>query len=99
MKIILNWMQKYKYGDYGNISYDALKSLKMKKLNCVDSTHITVALLRAANIPAKYEAKNIGDKGHCWPRAYFGGKWIVGETTDIIHFLNSEKVMIHIQIG
>ena len=92
-------MQKYKYGDYGNISYDALKSLKMKKLNCVDSTHITVALLRAANIPAKYEAKNIGDKGHCWPRAYFGGKWIVGETTDIIHFLNSEKVMIHIQIG
>ena len=75
---ILRWVQeKFKYEDYGNTRYGALKSLKMKRLNCVDSTHITVALLRVANI----HAKNIKKDGHCWPRAYFGGKWIVGETT------------------
>ena len=79
---ILNWVQKYKkYGDYGNTRYGALKSLS-KKINCVDSTHLTVALLRAANIPAKYNAKSVdGQGGHCWPLAYLGGKWIAGEAT------------------
>ena len=61
---------------------DAFKSLSKKKLNCVDSSHLTIALLRAANIPAKYNAKDIGDNGHCWPLAYFSGKWKVGEATD-----------------
>ena len=64
-----------------NTRYGALKSLSVKKINCVDSTHLTVALLRAANIPAKYNAKTINSTGHCWPLAYFGGKWNVGEAT------------------
>lgn len=82
---ILNWEQKkFSYGKYGNTRYGALKSLKMKKLNCVDSTHVTVALLRAANIPAKYEAKQVKNDAHCWPWAYFGGKWVEGEATDHI---------------
>ena len=80
---ILNWVQKNKkYGDYGNTRYGALKSLSVKRINCVDSTHLTVALLRAANIPAKYNAKTIGSRGHCWPLAYFGGKWNAGEATE-----------------
>ena len=84
---ILKWVQKkFRYEEYGNTRYGALKSLNMKKLNCVDSTHITIALLRAANIPAKYNAKNVGKDGHCWPCAYFGGKWIAGEPTDHIQF-------------
>ena len=80
---MLNWVQKNKkYGYYCNTRYCALKSLSVKKINCVDSTHLTVALLRAANIPAKYNAKSINSTGHCWPLAYFGGKWNVGEATD-----------------
>ena len=80
---MLNWVQKNKkYGYYGNTRYGALKSLSVKKINCVDSTHLTVALLRVANIPAKYNAKSINSTGHCWPLAYFGGKWNVGEATD-----------------
>jgi len=79
---ILKWVQeKVKYSDYGNTRYGALKSLKLKKGNCADLSHVTVALLRAANIPAKYNAKSIGNKGHCWPVAYLGGKWLSGEPT------------------
>ena len=70
-----------KYGGYGNTRYGALKSLSVKKINCVDSTYLTVALLRAANIPAKYNAKSIGSTGHCWSVVYFGGKWNAGEAT------------------
>ena len=84
---ILHWVQKnFKYDGYGNTRYGALKSLKMKELNCVDSTHVTIALLRASNIPAKYESKQINGSGHCWPRAYFGGKWIAGEPTQHFYF-------------
>ena len=89
---ILNWVQKkFKYGNYKNTRYGALKSLNMKKLNCVDSTHIIIALLRAANIPAKYNAKQVGGEGHCWSLAYLGGKWVSGEGTDHILFTKFGK--------
>ncbi len=80
---ILNWVQlNKKYELYGNTRYGAVKSLS-KKINCADSTHLTVALLRAANIPAKYNAKSVaGQGGHCWPLAYLNGKWIPGEATE-----------------
>lgn len=89
---ILKWVQGHiKYDLYGNTRYGALKSLILKKGNCVDSSHITVALLRAANIPAKYEAKTIGEKAHCWPCAYLGGKWLAGEPTYDKYFPNFGK--------
>lgn len=86
---ILKYVQKYiKYRNYGNTHNGAFKTYKSKVGNCVDSTHLTIALLRAANIPAKYEAKyvnsNIG--GHCWPLVYLKVgkkyKWIGGEATE-----------------
>ena len=81
---ILHWVQiKIKYDGYGNTRKGALKTLKDKKGNCVDSTHLTIALLRAAGIPAKYEAKYVNKKGgHAWPLAYFNGKWYPGEATE-----------------
>ena len=80
---ILTWVQlNKKYDFYANTRYGALKSLS-KKINCVDSTHLTVALLRAANIPAKYNAKTVDEQGgHCWPLAYLNGKWVPGEATE-----------------
>lgn len=79
---ILHWVQKkINYNEYFNTRRGALKTLKDKVGNCADSTHLTVALLRAANIPAKYNAKEIGDKGHVWPVVYFDKKWHHGEST------------------
>ena len=80
---ILHWVQKkINYEKYANTRRGALKTLNDKKGNCADSTHLTVALLRAANIPAKYEAKSVYlQGGHIWPLAYFNGKWWVGEST------------------
>ncbi len=81
---ILHWVQiKIKYDKYGNTRKGAFKTLKDKNGNCVDSTHLTIALLRAAGIPAKYEAKAVDKKGgHTWPRAYFNGRWWAGEATE-----------------
>jgi predicted outer membrane repeat protein len=88
---ILKYVQKkirYPEPAYGNTRKGALGTYTSKIGNCVDSTHLTVALLRAANIPAKYEAKyvnsNIG--GHCWPLVYLKVgkkyKWVAGEATE-----------------
>ncbi len=81
---ILLWVQKnIKYYGYGNTLRGALETLNDKIGNCVDQTHLAVALLRAANIPAKYESKKvIGEPGHCWHRAYFNGHWRPGESTE-----------------
>ena len=84
---ILHWVQKHiKYDDYGDTRKGAVKTLKTTKGNCVDQTHLSIALLRAANIPAKYETKiikyNGKNKGHAWHLAYFKNKWWPGESTD-----------------
>lgn len=79
---ILKYVQKNKcYDDYAGTKYGAVKSLSVKKLNCVDSTHLVVALLRVCNIPVKYRCKDTKKAGHCWPKAYIGGKWLSGEAT------------------
>ena len=81
---ILNWVQKnIKYGHYGDTHRGALNTLKDRTGNCVDQTHLTVALLRAVNIPAKYESKKVKEReGHTWHWAYFNNKWNPGEATD-----------------
>ena len=84
---ILYYVQKQiKYDKYGDTRKGAVKTLKDKKGNCADQTHLSIALLRAANIPAKYETKIVkmkGDEeGHAWHLAYFKNKWWAGESTD-----------------
>ena len=80
---ILFWVQYYvDYDWYGETRRGALKTLHDMEGNCVDQTHLTVALLRAANIPARYHAKyNGGEAGHCWPEVYFNNTWHIGEST------------------
>ncbi|KZX17821.1 transglutaminase-like superfamily protein [Methanobrevibacter cuticularis] len=68
---ILKWVQySIKYEEYGNTMQGALETLHSKFGNCADQAHLTVALLRAVNIPAKYTSKiaNISGsiKGHAW---------------------------------
>ncbi|WP_297899187.1 transglutaminase domain-containing protein [Methanobrevibacter sp.] len=65
---ILRWVQdNIEYELYGDTLYGALGTLNVKKGNCVDQAHLTIALLRAANIPAKYKSnKDISRGGHAW---------------------------------
>lgn len=79
---ILKWVQKnIKYENYGNTRKGAVNTLKNKYGNCVDQSHLSIALLRSINIPAKYESKNVGSDGHTWHLAFFKGKWKAGEST------------------
>ena len=77
---ILKWVQKYltyeRYTDTRKGAFETLTDSK-RKGNCVDSTHLTVALLRAQNIPAQYGHS----PGHLWPMARINGKWKAGEAT------------------
>lgn len=84
---ILHYVQKkIKYDDYGDTRRGAVKTLKDKRGNCADQTHLAIALLRASYIPAKYESKTVKfdgkNKCHAWHLAYINGKWLPGESTD-----------------
>nr|WP_281177984.1 transglutaminase-like domain-containing protein [Methanobrevibacter cuticularis] len=77
---VLIWVQKYlKYENYGNTRKGAFKTYNdgKRKGNCVDSTHLVVALLRAQNIRTQYGVS----PGHAWPLVKIGGKWKAGEAT------------------
>ncbi|KZX14375.1 transglutaminase-like domain-containing protein [Methanobrevibacter filiformis] len=88
---ILSWMQvNYKYGNYGGSRYDALTAYSQGKvhgLNCIDSAHLTSALLRALNIPVRYKQNGYEDGdtfyGHVWIYTYVkhngSYKWLCGQ--------------------
>lgn len=72
-KAIFNWLKaNVSYGSYSNSNYngDPVSCLKNRShLNCCDTANLTVPLLRAAGIQAKY----VHGPGHCWSAAYCGG--------------------------
>ena len=85
-KILAYVQKRIVYEGYSNTKYAAFKTWKLKKGNCVDSSHLTVALLRAAGIPARYGNKGVYERfGHCWPEVYVTVKgksqWLPGEAT------------------
>ena len=75
------------YSKYSNTRKGAVKTLKSKYGNCVDQTHLLIALSRAAGVPARYV--NGGNckfttgyvGGHVWAQMYIGKKWVVADTT------------------
>ena len=53
---IFNWVRdNIEYSFYYNTNYGALGTLNSRTANCVDTSHLMIALMRAAGIPAKYE--------------------------------------------
>ncbi len=87
-KKLFNWVRdNIKYKKYRNTLRGAVKTLKAKKGNCVDQSHLLVALSRASGIPARY-VKGGGCKftsgyvsGHIWTQLYINKKWVVADTT------------------
>ena len=87
-KKIFNWVRdNIQYKKYRNTRRGAVKTLQTKKGNCVDQSHLLIALSRASGIPARY-VKGGNCKfttgyvsGHIWTQMYINNKWVVADTT------------------
>ncbi|MGB9980377.1 transglutaminase-like domain-containing protein [Methanobacterium sp.] len=87
---IFNWVRDYvNYSFYYNTKRGAVGTLKYRLGNCVDLSHLMVALSRAAGIPARYVHASCkfssGWCGHVWAQLYVNGKWINADASNNIN--------------
>lgn len=93
---LFNWVRdNIGYTFYYDTRYGAVGTLNSRTANCVDTSHLLVALSRAAGIPAKYVHGickfNSGTwYGHVWTQIYVNGKWY---NADAISYRNSFGVI------
>jgi transglutaminase-like putative cysteine protease len=91
---IFNWVRdNLDYSFYYNTKYGAVKTLKKKTGNCVDMSHLLVALSRAAGIPARYvhvtaEFTSGHVHGHVFVQVYIKGKWYNLDASNNKNFFN-----------
>lgn len=84
---IFNWVRNnLAYSFYYNTKYGAVGALNAKKGNCVDTSHLVIALARSAGIPARYEhvyAKFTSGNwyGHVIAQIYVNGKWYYADAS------------------
>ncbi|AMK14972.1 transglutaminase domain-containing protein [Methanobrevibacter olleyae] len=97
-KKLFNWVRdNIQYTKYRNTRKGAVKTLQTKKGNCVDQSHLLIALSRASGIPARYvkgtncKFSNGYVSGHIWTQMYIGNKWIVADTTSSRNSLGKIK--------
>ncbi|KZX15650.1 transglutaminase domain-containing protein [Methanobrevibacter filiformis] len=89
---IFEWV-KYNidYSFYYNTRYGAVNTLKNKIGNCVDTTHLLIALSRASGLGARYvhgycEFSSGTTYGHVWAQIWIDNKWV---TADAISLRNN----------
>jgi transglutaminase-like putative cysteine protease len=93
---IFNWVRNnLNYSFYYNTKYGAVQTLQLKKGNCVDHSHLLIALARSAGIQARYVhgscVFNSGTTyGHVWAQLYVNGVWYAA---DAISYSNSLGVI------
>jgi len=84
---ILNWVRdNLNYSFYYNTKYGAVQTLQTGSGNCVDHTHLIVALARAAGIPARYVHGTCtftsgNTYGHVWAQLLVDGIWYAADGT------------------
>ena len=70
---------EWEWEDYSNTSKGSVKTIKAKGGNCCDLTHATLAMCRAAGIPARYLHGQCyfssGVIGHVIPEIWDGHRW------------------------
>ena len=94
------------YDFYFNSQYGALRTLVTKNANCVDHSHLLVAMFRTAGLHARYvhgtcKFKNNKTYGHVWSQVLIKNKWIVADPTSSKNSLgkinnwNTKTFIIH----
>ena len=84
---IFNWVRdNINYSFYYNTKYGATGTLKYRKGNCVDHSHLIVALARSAGLTTRYvhgTAKFTSGNtyGHVWAQFLINGKWYNADAT------------------
>ncbi len=73
------------YSFYYNTKYGAVGTLDAKKGNCVDHSHLLVAMFRTAGLAARYAHGTCtftsGTYGHVWTQVLIGNTWTVCDAT------------------
>ncbi|MCL1858363.1 MAG: leucine-rich repeat protein [Oscillospiraceae bacterium] len=88
LKAIHDWVADNIFYDFDSFNSNirnentALSTLKSKRALCSGYSSLTVALLRAAGIPAKYISGTLilDNQVHAWCEAFINGKWIILDT-------------------
>jgi transglutaminase-like putative cysteine protease len=78
---IFNWVRdNLSYSFYYNTRYGAVDTYLNREGNCVDHSHLLIAMARSAGIPARYmhgtctfTSGNV--YGHVWAQFYVNGRW------------------------
>lgn len=74
------------YNFYYNTKYGAVGTLNAKKGNCVDHTHLLVAMFRTSGLAARYVHGNCkftsgNTYGHVWAQVLIGDTWVAADAT------------------
>ena len=84
---IFNYVRDYiSYSFYYDTKYGAVGTYNAKAGNCVDQSHLLVALFRTADLPARYvhgtcKFSSGSTYGHVWTQVLVDGNWIVADAT------------------
>ncbi|ADL58402.1 pseudomurein-binding protein [Methanothermobacter marburgensis] len=84
---IFKWVRdSISYSFYYNTRYGATGTLKTRTGNCVDHSHLLVALFRAAGLPARYVHGTCtftsgNTYGHVWAQVLVGDTWYAADAT------------------
>jgi transglutaminase-like putative cysteine protease len=94
-KAIFNYVRDtLSYSFYYNTKYGAAKTLSVKQGNCVDHSHLLVAMFRTAGLAARYvhgtcKFSSGSTYGHVWTQVLVNGKWYVADATSSKNTLGS----------
>ncbi|WP_458405870.1 transglutaminase domain-containing protein [Methanobrevibacter sp.] len=74
------------YSFYYDTKYGAVGALDAKRGNCVDHSHLLVAMFRTAGLPARYvhgecTFSSGSTYGHVWAQVLIGNTWTVADAT------------------
>jgi hypothetical protein len=83
---IFKWVRdNLSYTFYYNTKYGATGILKTRDGNCIDHSHLLIALARSVGIPARYAHAQCEftsmTVGHVWAELYVGGNWYTADAT------------------
>lgn len=96
-KAIFNYVRDtLGYSYYYNTHHGAAGTLKLKKGNCVDHSHLLVAMFRTAGLHARYvhgvcKFSDSGTTGHVWTQVLIGKHWVCADATSYRNSLGKIK--------